>query len=143
MNDIYEKVKETLENLNVTLEAIVFGELKYMPNLLLTCKGLQQVFERLDIILTNNEADRILGDIRKANNGKFEVSFKAFIDFMTRKRINVAFIDKGFIDPLIAQCCQNVSRAKDAFGLTFDQLFGIFDGSKQGDLTKENFLICA
>jgi hypothetical protein len=39
---------------------------------------------------------------------------------MTRKRINVAFVDKGFIDPLIAQCCQHLARAKDVFGLTFE-----------------------
>mmetsp|Transcript_42491 Transcript_42491/g.65174 ORF Transcript_42491/g.65174 Transcript_42491/m.65174 type:complete len:84 (-) Transcript_42491:7639-7890(-) len=40
LNDIYEKVKETLENLNLTLETIIFGELKYMPNLLVTGRGL-------------------------------------------------------------------------------------------------------
>jgi hypothetical protein len=73
-----------------------------MPNQLANTKGLQQIFERLEIILTKKEADRVLGDVRSANHGKFECSFKSFIDFMTRKRINVAFVDKGFIDPLIA-----------------------------------------
>lgn len=102
LNDIYAKVKETLENLNLTLEVVVYNELKYMPKQLITTKGVQQIFERLDIILTKGEAERMLIDIRKANNGAFEASFKTFIDFMTRKRINVAFVDKGFIDPLIA-----------------------------------------
>ena len=61
---------------------------------------------------------------------------------MTRKRINVACVDKGFIDPLIAQCCQQLAKAKDVFGLTFEQLFGIFDGAGAGSLTKEAFLRC-
>ena len=87
------------------------------------------MFERLEIVLTRNEADRILGDVRQANQGKFECSFKNFIDFMTRKRINVAFVDKGFIDPLIAQCCQNLAKAKDAVNLSFEQLFAVFDGA--------------
>jgi len=33
-------VKETLESLNLTLETIVFGELKYLPTQLATAKGL-------------------------------------------------------------------------------------------------------
>jgi len=64
LNDLYEKVKETLESLNLTLETIVYGELKYMPNQLANTKGLQQVFERLEIILTRNEAERVLTDVR-------------------------------------------------------------------------------
>ena len=35
-----------------------------MPNQLANTKGLQQVFERLEIILTRNEAERVLGDVR-------------------------------------------------------------------------------
>jgi Ca2+-binding EF-hand superfamily protein len=142
LNDVYDRVKETLEGLNLTLEATVYSGLKYQPNQLVTAKGLQQVFEKLEIVLTLAEAERVLTDVRLANHGKFECSFKDFVDFMTRKRINVAFVDKGFIDPLIAQCCQLLARAKDSVGLTFEQLFGIFDGSARGLLTKEDFLVC-
>lgn len=143
MNDIYEKVKEALESLNLTLEAVVYNELKYLPTQLATAKGLQQIVERLEIILTKNEADRVLSDVRQANHGTFECSLKDFIDFMTRKRINVAFPDSSFIDPLIAQCCQHLAKAKDTFGLTFEQLFSIFDGASGGHLTKDSFVICA
>ena len=64
---------------------------------------------------------------------------------MTRKRINVAFVDKGFIDPLIASVCQQFSKAKDVFGLTFDQVFDYFVGPGGGvkRLSKEDFLSCA
>jgi Ca2+-binding EF-hand superfamily protein len=62
---------------------------------------------------------------------------------MTRKKINVALADKGFVDPLIAQCCQHLAKAKDACGLTFEQLYGIFAGTAAGALTKENFITCA
>jgi len=144
LNDVYEKVKETLESLNLTFETIVYSELKYLPTQLVNAKGLQQVFARLEIVLTKNEADRVLADVRQASPGEPACSFKNFIDFMTRKRINVAFVDKGFIDPLIAQCCQHLARAKDAQGLTFEQLFSIFDGGAgKGTLSKENFLTCA
>ena len=81
--------------------------------------------------------------MRKSNTGKFEVSFKQFVDYMTRKRINVAFVDKGFVDPLIAQVCRSFSRAKDVFGLSFEQLYDIFHGGQRGSMSKEQFLICA
>jgi len=64
LNDLYEQVKETLESLNLTLEAIVYGDLKYRPIQLANSKGLQQVFERLEIILTQSEAERVLADVR-------------------------------------------------------------------------------
>ena len=54
------------------------------------------------MIITKFEADKILKDIRATLGGKFECSFKDFVDFMTRKRINVAFLDKGFVDPMVA-----------------------------------------
>ena len=143
LNELYEKVKETLESLNLTLEAVIYTELKYLPTQLATAKGLQQVFERLEIALTKAEAERILADLRQAHHGKFECSFKHFIDFMTRKRVNVAFVDKGFIDPLIAQCCQHLTKAKDLLGLTFEQLFSIFAGAgTAATLSKEQFLTC-
>jgi hypothetical protein len=59
----------------------------------------------LQIIISKNEVQAILTDIRKSFNGRYECSFKDLIDSMTRKRINVAFLDKGFVDPLIASCC--------------------------------------
>ena len=34
---------------------------------------------------------------------RMDVSVDNFIDFMTRKRINVALFEKGFVDPLVAQ----------------------------------------
>lgn len=101
------------------------------------------MFERLEIVLPKAEAERILADVRKANDGKFECSLKHFIDFMTRKRVNVAFVDKGFIDPLIAQCCQQLSRAKDTVSLTFEQLYNNFVGAGgKESLPKEKFLTC-
>ncbi len=54
------------------------------------------------MILTKVESEKILNDFRKSFNGRFELCFKDFIDFMTRKRINSSFFDKGFVDPMIA-----------------------------------------
>ena len=87
--------------------------------------------------------EQILQDVHQANQGNSACSFKIFVDFMTRKRINVAFVDKGFVDPLIAQCCQNFAKAKDLYGLTWEKLFDMFDGDRIARLSQEDFLICA
>ena len=102
MDDLYEGVKERLEKKNTTLEAIIYDQLKYMPNQFVNTKGVQQVFEKLALVLSKNEVDKILNDVRRGFNGRYECSFKDLVDFMTRRRINVAFFDKGFVDPLIA-----------------------------------------
>lgn len=94
-----------MEKKNTTLESIIYDQLKYMPNQFANNKGIQQIFEKLQLILSKFEAEKVLTDMRKGNNGRFECSFKDFIDFMTRRRINSSFQDKGFVDPMIAQCC--------------------------------------
>ena len=40
LNDILARVKETLETRNVTLETVVYGELKYPPNQLANVDGM-------------------------------------------------------------------------------------------------------
>ena len=111
-----------------------------MPNQFANVKGVQQVFEKLQLILSKIEADKVLDDVRKANAGRFECSFKDFIDHLTRKRINVAFLDKGFVDPLIAQCCQLLNKCISAYDLTIEKLFDIFDRDRDGALSKDVFI---
>jgi len=106
LDDLYEQLKDRLEKKNTTLEAVVFEALKYLPTQFANSKGVQQVFEKLQLILSRNEAEAVLTDMRATYNGKFECSFKDFIDFLTKRRINSVFNDKGFVDPMIAQCCQ-------------------------------------
>lgn len=113
-----------------------------MPNQFANTKGIQQVFEKIALILSKNEADKILDDVRKANSGRYECSFKDFIDFMTRKRINVAFFDKGFVDPLIAQCCQLLNKSICAYDLTIEKVFDIFDRDRNGLIGKDTFIKC-
>ena len=72
------------------------------------------------------------------------------IDFFTRQRINTAFASKGFVDPLIAQAVQAISKVKDGYGLTFDQLYNLFKGEeniKSGNthpstMTRDEFFLC-
>ena len=118
INDIYSEIKGKLEEKNATLESIFYahkdeetkkGQREHseplQPNQLATKKGISKSFEHLKIILTQLQAERILKDVRNANHGKFEVTYKDVIDFMTRKRINVAFLEKGFVDPILASTC--------------------------------------
>lgn len=96
----------------------------------------------MQIILSKNEAQHLLDDVRKSFYGRYECSFKDLIDFMTRKRINVAFFDKGFVDPLIAHCCQTISKLVKHFDLTIEKTFDVFDKNKDGHITKTVFMKC-
>jgi Ca2+-binding EF-hand superfamily protein len=102
--DVYDEVKTKLENKNATLEQIFFNELQFSPHALATVKGLSTAMDKLGIVVSQVQAERMLKDLRKVQNGKFECTYKDFVDYMTRRRINVAFLEKGFIDPLLASC---------------------------------------
>ena len=97
-------MKVKLENKNVTLEQIIVQELNFSNNQLATVKGISTSFDKLGIVITKLQGERIIKDLRRTNNGKFECTYKDFIDYMTKRRVNVAFLEKGFIDPLLASC---------------------------------------
>ena len=81
--------------------------------------------------------------MRKANESKFEITYKDFIDFMTRRRINVAFLERGFIDPILASTCTQIMAIKDQYEITFERLFDIFCrniGSVSPSLSKDEFV---
>ena len=71
----------------------------------MTKNGVTRSLAKLQITLTSAQAERIVKDVRLANDNKFEITYKDFIDYMTRKRINVAFLERGFIDPILASTC--------------------------------------
>jgi Ca2+-binding EF-hand superfamily protein len=98
--------------------------------------------EKLGIVLSTNEADYILKDVRKHNYGKFECTYKNLVDFMTKNRINVAFVEKGFIDPLLANTVQALNRVKDVHDFTYEHLFRILDAEEKKHFSKEQFMIC-
>jgi cysteine sulfinate desulfinase/cysteine desulfurase-like protein len=91
INDMYEELKNKIEAKNVTIEQILFTDLQYLPNTLAVITGIRQMFEKLQIIISSADADFILKDVRKANQGKFECTYKEVIDYLTKRRINVAF----------------------------------------------------
>ena len=78
-----------------------------------------------------------------ANDNKFEITYKDFIDFMTRKRINVAFLERGFIDPILASTCTQIQTIKDQYEITFERIFDIFCSTTTvpPSLTKEDFVV--
>ena len=81
--------------------------------------------------------------MRMANENKFEITYKDFIDFMTRRRINVAFLERGFIDPILASTCSQITAIKDQYEITFEQIFDIFCRNRKSvapSLDKEEFI---
>jgi hypothetical protein len=61
---------------------------------------------------------------------------------MTKKRINTALVEKGFIDPLKANTVQAINRCRDLYNFTNDQLFKMLDAEQKGYFNKEQFLVC-
>ena len=71
--------------------------------------------------------------VRKANFGKFNCTYSDVIDFLTRKRINVAFLEKGFVDPLLAASVSQINTLKDEYELTLNQLFRLLSAGERED----------
>ena len=72
-----------------------------------------------------------------ANHNKINITYRDVIDYMTRKRINVAFKEKGFVDPLVAASCTQLDALRGQYGLALEQVFKLFDPIGKGTLTKE------
>ena len=153
--EIYEEVKSKLEHKNVTLEHVFFTTVKdteeekkeqvdaLLPTQLVTEVGVTSAFARLGITLSRHQAARIVKDVRLANENKFEITYKDFIDFMTRRRINVAFLERGFIDPILASTCTQIQAIRDAYEITYERIFDIFCRDKEArdpSITKEDFV---
>jgi len=49
---------------------------------------------------------------------------------MTRKRINVAFLERGFIDPILASTCTQIQQIKDQYEISYEDIFDIFCSDK-------------
>ena len=94
--------------------------------------------------MTEAEAECIVKDVRLANDNRFEITYKDFIDFMTRRRVNIAFLERGFIDPILASTCTKISTIKDAYEITFERMFEIFCINKTmtpQTVSKEDFVV--
>lgn len=139
VKDIYDDMKNKIETKNTTLEQIILNELGFDPNSLATVQGLKVSLEKLQVIVTKNEAERILKDVRHSCYNKFAVTYKDLIDYMTKKRVNVQFEQKGFVDPLLAASCSQIEQVKNQYGLTLERIFNIFDARKAGWVNKEDF----
>jgi hypothetical protein len=64
--------------------------------------GFAKACEKLEVSVNALCAKRILGDLKNANNGRTECTWKQLVDFLTKSRINITYMDKGFIDPMLA-----------------------------------------
>ena len=82
-------------------------------------------------------------DVRLANENKFEITYKDFIDFMTRMRINVAFLERGFIDPILASTCTQIGNVKDQYETTIERIFDIYSSGSHTfppSISKQEFV---
>jgi len=95
------------------------------------------MFEKLQISISSADADYILKDVRKANSGKFECTYKDVIDYLTKRRINVAFLEKGFVDPLLAASVTALTRVREHYELTPEKFFRLLDAESKGSVAKE------
>lgn len=100
--------------------------------------------EKIGVVLSNVQADRMVKDLRSKNFGRFECTYKDFIDYMNRRRVNVAMLDKGFLDPLLVSCAQGLVSIKELYNLTYDTLYSIIVGSHDANVkcSKDDFVTC-
>ena len=71
------------------------------------------------------------------------MTYKDFIDFLTRRRINVAFLEKGFIDPILASTCTQIQTIKEQYEITYEDIFDIFCSDKESrplSINKQDFV---
>jgi hypothetical protein len=63
---------------------------------------------------------------------------------MTRRKINVAFLEKGFIDPLLASCTSALVGVMELYSFDHKQLFRVLSGKTQARSTvsKDDFVTC-
>jgi hypothetical protein len=54
---------------------------------------------------------------------------------MTRRRINVAFLEKGFIDPLLASCTSALVGVMEQYNIDHKSLFRVLSGKMQARAT--------
>lgn len=99
------------------------------------------MFEKVQIIISNADGECILKDVRKANSGKFECTYKDVIDYLTKRRINTLFQEKGFIDPLLAASVSALTRVREHYELTPVKLFKLLDSDMKGSITKDQFIL--
>lgn len=142
VNELYEDLKNKIEAKNVTLEQIFFTDLKLDPQSFITPEAIRDGLNKLQIQLSQEEGKKIIRDVRKFYNDRFEVTLRNLVDFMTKKKINLVFTDKGAIDPLLANTVQAVNKVKDQHELRMEDLFNMLDARKSGTVTKENFVLC-
>ena len=93
------------------------------PNQQVTIQGVRQGLERVGVTASYAEAERIIIDVREGLYGKFEISYKDFVDFFTKRRVNVSMTDKGFVDPLLASAVSSLNRIRETYDLTLDKMF--------------------
>jgi Ca2+-binding EF-hand superfamily protein len=59
---------------------------------------------------------------------------------MTKARINVQFLEKGFVDPMLANSVSQLALISAYYGLSPTKLFRILDPDMSGDIAKQEFM---
>jgi len=99
-----------------------------MPMQLLNPKGCQQIFEKTGIKISKEQANEVIKDFRSSIE-RFDGSYKDFIEYMTKMKVNAAFLEKGFVDPIVATCCHQIAKIAQVYEVSYREMFDIFDGN--------------
>jgi hypothetical protein len=58
------------------------------------------------------------------------------IEFLTKARINVQFLEKGFIDPMLANSVSQLALISAYYNLSPTKLFRVLDADGSGKVAK-------
>jgi hypothetical protein len=136
-DEIYDRIKLRMEKKKLSFERII-SIMKLPLNQFMNDKGLQKVIEKAGIILQASERDAILKDMRNFH-GKRECSNQDFLEFMTRKKIEVP-VDRGLIDPIVSQFCLAFNRVLKKYDITLENCYDMLDKAKVESIPKIDFL---
>ena len=98
-NDMYDRIAMALRNKQQHLDFII-KSMGLPQTQYLTRKTLGLVLERIGVVLTNKEANAILGDMQETFF-RTELSLKDLVEFMLRKKVDTLAGAEGEGDPVV------------------------------------------
>lgn len=61
---------------------------------------------------------------------------------MTKKKVNATFLEKGFVDPIVATCCHQVAKIGQLYEISLREMFDIFDRDSNGVIDQKSMMRC-
>ncbi len=137
---LYQKLRSQLEEKKTNVYNI-YLKLKIDTKCHITEKGIRQVFETIDLILSSREIGILHNEI-KAGFGKEQYTYQDFMDFLIRCKIDLSELQKTVCDPGIVLCIQGIIKGLKKCNVNFEKAFELFSRKRKAYIEKLDFIHC-